>query len=56
MKPITSDMSNPIYKITEKIPQDNQQEWGIPNQIGNHRDEHYSDVFQYRIPRDQKNV
>ena len=56
MKPITIDMNNPVYKITDKIPQDNHLEWGIPNQVGNPRDEHYRDFFQYRIPRYQKNV
>ena len=46
MKPIYSDGSDPISKITDKIPRDNQQEGGISNQVDNPHDERYCDIFK----------
>ena len=42
---ITSNASDPISKITDKIPQENQQERVIPNQVGNTREKLYRNVF-----------
>ena len=48
--------SNPVSKITDKRPQYNQRERGIPNQVGNPRDGIYREVLQDWLPWDQTNV
>ena len=39
-------MINPVSKTPHKISQDNQQERGIPNKIGNTRDKLYREILQ----------
>ena len=56
MKPITSDARDPVPKIPDKRPQDNQRERGIPNQVGNPRGKRHSKVFQYWLRRDENIV
>ena len=53
---INSNASDPVSKITDKMPQDNQRERVIPNQVGSPRDKLYRDIFQYRLLWDQTNV
>ena len=52
---ITSNASDPLSKIAYKKTQDNQQEKGIPNQVGNPCNKLYRDIFQDRLPWDQTN-
>ena len=47
---ITSNASNPVSKTTDEIPQNNQQERGIPKEVVNTRNELYRDNFQDRLP------
>ena len=53
---ITSDASYPVSKITDEIPQENQREKGITNQVGNLCDELYRGILQNWLPWDQTDV
>ena len=53
---ITRNASNTIYKAINKIQQDNQQERGIPNQVGNNRDKLYCNIIQDRLSWDKGDV
>ena len=53
---ITRNASNTIYKAINKIQQDNQQEGGIHNQVGNNRDELYCNILQDRLSWDKGDV
>ena len=46
---ITRNASDPLSRVINQIPKENQQERGIPNQVGNPRDEIYSNVIQDRL-------
>ena len=53
---IACNARDPISKAVDKIPQDNQRERYISNQVGYPRDKLYRHIFQAWIPLDKKYV